>query len=100
MNDARTHISRVYSLMSIDTLACTLKEFVTYFSNARPFNDMIVQMPEHSLMGKYSLSVFCALILYNIIDGRYVIICSDGRLILSVTFLTIICLHDNQEESS
>ena len=60
---------------------------------------MIVKMQEHSLMGKYSLVRCRALILYAIVDGGYVIICSDGRLIMYVTFLTIIYLQNHQEES-
>ena len=41
--------------------------------NVRPFRYMIEQMSEHSLMGNYSLIGCCTLILWNIIDRRYVV---------------------------
>ena len=57
-------------------------------SNFRPFCDMIVQMIEHSLMGKYSLIGLCTLILCNIIERRYVVTdnlsCLSPLLLLSI----------------
>ena len=42
------------------------------YKNVRPFRDMIVQMSEYSLMAKHLLVQCRTLILYDIIDGRYV----------------------------
>ena len=52
---------------------------------------MIVTISEHSLMGKYSFVGCRILILYDIIDRRYV---ATGNFILFVTFTTLIYLKD------
>ena len=48
------------------------RNFWHIYTSGIPFCDMIVQMSEYSLMGKYSLVVCCTLIMYSIIDGRYI----------------------------
>ena len=50
-------------------------------------------------MEKYSLVGYRVLIMYAIVDGIYVIICSYGRLVLYVVFLTIIYVQEHQEEN-
>ena len=58
---------------------------------------MIVQMSEYSLMGKYSLIGCLTLMLYGIIDRRYVLIYSDGQFILYVNLFTLIYIKYHQE---
>ena len=65
-------ILHVYSLVSIDTIERMLKIFVTCLLKYQAISGMIVKMSEYSLMGKYSLVGFRTLILYDIIDERYV----------------------------
>ena len=65
-------ILHVYTLVLIDTLACMLKIFVTCLYECQAISDMIVLMSEYPMMGKYSLVGFHTLIMYDIIDGRYV----------------------------
>ena len=60
-----------------------LLHIYTYF---RTFVDMILQMSEYSLMEKYSLVGFHSLILYDIIDGRYVL---TGNLFFLSLFLLL-----------
>ena len=66
-------ILHIYSLVSIGMLAQTLNQFVTYLFKWQNVCDMIVQVSEYLLMGKYSLVGCLTLILYDIIDGRYVV---------------------------
>ena len=75
---------------------CKLTQFCGRWShwwhihkNSRPFRDMIIQISEYSLMGKYSIVGCCKIILYNII---HIMICRDEKCILYVTFITLICL--------
>ena len=66
------HIFHVYSLVSIGTLARMLKSFVTYCFECQAICDTIVKTSENPLMGKYSLVLCSKLLLYGIIDGRYI----------------------------
>ena len=59
-------------MVSIDTLTRMLKKFVTCSYKCQNIRDMIIKISEYSLMCKYSLVVCRTLILYDIIDGRYV----------------------------
>ena len=67
-----THILHTYSLLSINTLGQMLKTFVTSLYKYQAIHDTIVRISEYYLMRKYSLVGFHTLILYNVIDGRYV----------------------------
>ena len=49
-------------------------------SNVRPFRDMIVQLSEHSMMVNYSLVGWCTSIIYDIIEGRCMLICSNSMI--------------------
>ena len=61
------------------------------YSNVRPFHDMIIQISEHSLKGKYSLFRRPYI---NTVRYYWWKICGDRILILSVTFITLIFLKD------
>ena len=56
---------------------------------------MIVHMSEYSLMGKYSLGGCCILILYSIIDKKYV---EMGNVSYISFFLTIIHINTTAKE--
>ena len=49
-----------------------LKALMTHSHVCQSICDMIVQMSEYSLMAKYSLLVWHALMPYSIIDRRYI----------------------------
>ena len=66
------HILHVYSLVSIDTLARMLNAFVKFLYKCHAICDMTVRMSEYSLMRRYSLVGCRIVILYDIINGRYV----------------------------
>ena len=48
----------------------------------RMFREMIINMSEHSLIGKYSLIRFRTLILYVIIDRRHIVTVNLSYLLL------------------
>ena len=78
-------ILHIYIMVTIDTLTRMLKTFVMCSYKYQNIRDVIVPMSEYSLMCKYSLIEFHTLILYDIIDGRYM-------KIGSLSFLSIFLL--------
>ena len=87
------HILHVYNMVSIDTLTRMLKKFVTCSYKCQNICDMVIKISEYSLVCKYSLVVCHTLILYDIIDRRYVKTDSLSCLSLSYSCLSNILIR-------
>ena len=88
-------ISHVYSLVSIGILAPKLKAFVIFYTSVGPFHDMIVRISEYYLMEKYSLLGCRKIILWAIIDRRYI---ETGNLFCISLFLLLSIYNNNNKK--
>ena len=68
----RMHVFHTYILwFQLTHFHGRWKHLWNFYTNVRPFHDMIVQISEYYLMVNYSLMGCRTLILYDIIDERY-----------------------------